>query len=69
MSSGLLSKTCITTILLVVWNEWEILSLTLGEKYKPRVFENKLMRQMCGMKREEETETMKNLHKDELHDT
>jgi hypothetical protein len=32
-------------------------SLTLEEEYRPRVFENKAMRKMCGIKRDEETET------------
>jgi hypothetical protein len=45
----------------------ETWSLTLGEEYRLRIFENRLLRKICGPKREEDV-SWKKLHNDELHD-
>jgi hypothetical protein len=44
----------------------ETWSLTLGEEYRLRIFENRLLRKICGPKREEDGSWRK-LHNDELH--
>jgi hypothetical protein len=44
----------------------ETWSLTLGEEYRLRVFENRVLRKIFGPKREEDGSWRK-LHNDELH--
>jgi hypothetical protein len=58
LSSRQLSKTvkiriCKTIILPVVLYEWEILSLTVREEHRLRVFENRVLRKIFGQKRVE----------------
>jgi hypothetical protein len=43
------------------------LALTLREKRRLRVFENRVLRRIFGPKRDEGTEEWRKLHKDELH--
>jgi hypothetical protein len=56
---------CKTVVLPVVLYGCETWTLTLREKHRLRIFENKLLRRMFGSKREED-ETCRKLH-DELH--
>ena len=71
--SSLLSK-CIKTeiyrtiILPVVLYGCETWSLTLKEKRRLRVFENRVLRRIFGFKRDEVTGEWRNLHNDELND-
>jgi hypothetical protein len=55
-----------TVILPVVLYGCETWSLTLGEEHRLRVFENRVLRRICGPKREEDGSWRK-LHNDELH--
>jgi hypothetical protein len=58
-----------TTIILPVFlYGYEIWSLSLREKYRLRVFENKLLRRIFGPKRDEVTGGLKNPHNEDLHD-
>jgi hypothetical protein len=71
LSSRLISKTLKikiykTVILLVVLYGCETWSLTLGEKHRLRVLENRVLRRIFGPKREEDRSWRK-LHNDELH--
>jgi hypothetical protein len=43
------------------------LSLTLWEEHTLRVFENRVLRRICGPKREEMAGGRKKLHNEELH--
>jgi hypothetical protein len=45
----------------------ETLSLTLKEKHRPRVFENRVLRIIFGPKRDEVTGGWRKLHNEELH--
>jgi len=45
----------------------ETLSLTLWEEHTLRVFENRVLRRICGPKREEMAGGRKKLHNEELH--
>jgi hypothetical protein len=45
-----------------------LLSLTLREEHRPRVFENKLLRRIFGPKRDEVTGGWRKLHNEELRD-
>jgi hypothetical protein len=65
-SENLKIKIYKTVILPVVLYGCETWSLTLGEKYRLRVFENRVLRKICGPKREEDGSWRK-LHNDELH--
>jgi hypothetical protein len=56
-----------TVILPVVLYGCETWSLTLGEEYRLRVFENRVLRKIFGPKRKEDVSWRK-LHKDELQD-
>jgi hypothetical protein len=72
LSSGLISKnlkikTQKTVILPVVLYGCETWSLTLGEEYRMRVFENRVLRKIFGPKREEDGSWRK-LHNYEPHD-
>ena len=70
--SGLLSKklkvkTYKTIILLVVLYGCETWSLTLREEHRLRVFKNKVLRKIFGVKRDEITGEWRELHNAELH--
>jgi hypothetical protein len=45
----------------------ETSSLTLREKHRPRVFENRMLRRIFGPKRDEVTGEWRKLHNEELH--
>jgi hypothetical protein len=55
-----------TTILPVVLHGYEIWSLKLKEKYKLRVFVNRVLR-IFGSRRDEVTEGCRKLYNEELH--
>jgi hypothetical protein len=57
-----------TIILNVVLYGCETSSLTLREEYKPRVFENRVLRRILGPKRDEVTQEWKKLYNEELND-
>jgi hypothetical protein len=56
-----------TIILLVVLYECETLSLTLREEHVLKVFENKVLRRIFGVKRDEVTRGKLKMHNEELH--
>ena len=73
LSSRLLSKNLkikiyITIILPVVLYGCEAWSLTLREERKLRVFENMVLRRICGPRRDEVTGEWRRLHNEELND-
>ena len=73
LASSLLSKTLKikiyrTTILPVVLYGCETWSLTLREKRKLRVFENRVLMRVFGPKRDEVTGEWRKLHNEELRD-
>jgi hypothetical protein len=73
LSSHLLSKNLIirrykTLILPVVLYGCEIWCLTLREEHGLRGFENKVLRRIFGLKRDEVTGGWRKLHNEELHD-
>jgi hypothetical protein len=51
----------------VVLYGYETWSLILNEKYRLRVFENRVLRRIFGPKRDEVTGDWRKLHKEELH--
>jgi hypothetical protein len=51
----------------VVLYECETWSLTIKEEYKPRVFENRVLRRIFGPKRDGVTTDWRKLHNEELH--
>jgi hypothetical protein len=53
--------------LLVVLYGYETWSLTLREEHRLWVFENRVLRRMFGLKRDEVTEGWRKLHNEELH--
>jgi hypothetical protein len=57
-----------TIILPVVLYGCETWSLTLREKHRLRVFENRVLRRVFGLKRDEVTGEWRRLHNEELHD-
>ena len=61
-------RTYRTIILPVVLCECEIWSLALGEKHRLRVFENRVLRKIFGLKRNWVTGEWRELHNDELHE-
>jgi hypothetical protein len=72
LSSHLLSrnvnvKIYKTIILPVVLYGCEILSLTLREEHRLRVFENRVLRTIFGPKRDEVTGEWRKVHNEELH--
>jgi len=67
MSSNLKIKTYRTIILPVVLYGCETWSLTLREERKLRVFENRVLRQIFGPKRDEVTVEWRKLHNKELN--
>jgi hypothetical protein len=52
----------------VVLYEHECWSLTLKEEYRLGVFENRVLRRMFGLKKDEVVEGWRKLHNEELHD-
>jgi hypothetical protein len=56
-----------TTILHVVLYRCEALSLTLREEHKLRVFENRVVKRIFGLKRDGVTGGWRKLHNEELH--
>ena len=73
LSSCLLSKTLkikihITIILPVVLYGCETWLPTLREECRLRMFENKVLRRIFGLKRDEETRVWRKLHNEELND-
>ena len=56
-----------TIILTLVLYGCETGSLTLGEKHRPRVFENRVLRRIFGTKRDEVTGEWRKLHNDEVN--
>jgi hypothetical protein len=66
-SKNLKIKIYKTVILPVVLYGCEILSLTVGEEHRLRVFENSVLKKIGGPKSEEDGSWRK-LHNDELHD-
>jgi hypothetical protein len=66
ISKNLKIKTSKTVILPVVLYGCKTWSLTLGEKHRLRVFENRVLRRTFRPKREEDGSWRK-LHNDELH--
>jgi len=73
LSSSLLSrnlkiKIYRTIILPVVLYGCETWSLTMREKRRLRVFENRVLRRVFGPKRDEVTEELRKLHDEELSD-
>jgi hypothetical protein len=58
-----------TTIILPVdLHGCKIWSLALREEHRLRMFENRVLRRIFGLKRDEVTGEWKKLHNDELHD-
>jgi hypothetical protein len=53
LSENVTIKIYVTTILLVVLYECEIWSLTLREEHRLRVFENRMLKRIFGLKRDE----------------
>jgi hypothetical protein len=56
-----------TVILLVVLCGCENWSLTLSEEHRRRVFENMMLREIFGPKKDEVTRDCRKLHAEELH--
>jgi hypothetical protein len=57
-----------TVVLPVVLYGCETWSLTLREKHRLRVFENRVLRRIFGLKRDEVTGEWRRLHNEELYD-
>ena len=68
LSKNLKIKMYRTIILPVVLYGCETWSLTLREKRKVRVFENKVLRRIFGPRRDEVTGEWRRLHNEELND-
>jgi hypothetical protein len=73
VSSQLLSKNVEiriykTIILPVVLYGCEAQSLTLREEHRLRVFDNRVLRRIFGLRRDEVTGEWRKLHNEELHD-
>jgi hypothetical protein len=56
-----------TIILPVVLYGYETWSLILWEEHRLRVFENRVLRRIIGLKRDEVTKEWRKLHNEELH--
>jgi hypothetical protein len=67
LSRNLKIKIYKTIILPVVLYRCETWSLTLREKHRLRVFENRVLRRIFGPKRNEVTGGRRKLHNEELH--
>jgi hypothetical protein len=62
---GRVYKTIILPVVLYGCETW---SLSLREEHRLRVFENRVLRRIFGLKRDEVTGEWRNLHNEELHD-
>jgi hypothetical protein len=67
LSTNLLSKNVKTIIFPILLNGFETWSLTLREKSRVRVLENRVLRRIFGPKRDEVTQEYRRLHKEELY--
>jgi hypothetical protein len=72
LSSGLISKKlkikiCRTILLPVVLYGYETWSFILREVCRLRVFENRVLRRICGLKRDEVTRGWRQLRNDKLY--
>jgi hypothetical protein len=61
------SRTYETKILPVVLHRYETWSLILREEYRLRVCQNRVLRRICGPRRDEVTGGWRKLHNKELH--
>ena len=68
LSKNLKIKIYRTIILPVVLYGCEIWSLTLREEHRLRVFDNRVLRRIFGLKRDGVTGEWRKLHSDELDD-
>jgi hypothetical protein len=59
---------CKTIVLSVVVYECETWSLVLREEQSLKVFDNRVLRRIIGLKRDEVLGGWRNLHNEELHD-
>jgi hypothetical protein len=66
-SSNAKINTCKTIILPVVLYGYETWSLTLREERRLRMFENRVLRRIFGLKRDEVTGGWRKLYNEELH--
>jgi hypothetical protein len=57
-------KAIISSVVLYGCETW---SLTLREEHRQRVFENRVLRRICGPKRDDVTGEWRKLHNEELH--
>jgi hypothetical protein len=60
-----INKTIIFPVVLYGCETW---SLTLNEEHRLRVFENRVLRRMFGLKRDEVTGEWRKLHNEEFRD-
>jgi hypothetical protein len=67
LSKNIKIRICRTLILLLVLHGHETWFLTLREEHKLRVFENRVLRKIFGLRRDEVTGGLKKLHNEELH--
>jgi hypothetical protein len=67
LSSNVKVKIYKTIILPVVLYGCETWYVTLREEHRLRVFENRVLRRIFGLKRDEVTEEWRKLHNEELH--
>jgi hypothetical protein len=67
LSGNLKVKIHKTIILPVVLYGCETWSVTLREEHTLRVFENRVLRRICGTKRDELTGEWRKMHSEELH--
>jgi hypothetical protein len=68
MSKNLKIRICKTIILPVVLYECEMWSPTLREEHRLRIFENRVLRRIFGLKRDQMTGGWRKLYNEELHD-
>jgi hypothetical protein len=68
LSRNLKTRIYKTIILPVVLYGCETWSLALREEHRLRVFENRVLRRIFGLKRDEVTGEQRKLHNEELHD-
>jgi hypothetical protein len=66
LSKNVKIKICKIIILPLVLYECEIWSLALREEHRLRVFENRVLRRICGLKRDEIIGDWRKLHYEDL---
>jgi hypothetical protein len=59
------NKTIILSVVLYGCETW---SLSIREEHRVMVFKNRVLRRICGPKRDDVTGGWRKLHKEELHD-